>query len=184
MRRFGLCLLLAVGVGLWGPPGALAVEQVWDGSEDGNWADGDNWDSGSVPGDDDWIEFYTTPGTNLSVNLGADRTMGDVLTFNSSATNPVTLEAGNKLTIQDSSGNVDVTVEAGSANHLIACDVELDPGDDKAYWYVASGSTLTVSGAISGGSNLGTTLTRSTPAHSFSARTTRSAATPTPLRST
>jgi autotransporter-associated beta strand protein len=102
--------------------------------------------------------FFNSNSGPLSTTLGADTTIRS-LNFTKGATGPVTIGAGNTLTI----GSVDtsvtlstpyslincggITVQAGSGSHILAANVIL--GADQTWGNVSSNS-FTVSGSVSG----------------------------------
>jgi len=120
-----------------------------------------NTNTGLVPGSTTNVFFSVTSGATptlqSNVVLGADMTVNTV-TF--SDTSPVTIGAGNLLTLNGNSGMT--ATESATVNAVIAFTANQT-------WNVASTKTLTVGGTILGGgsslnkSNAGTLVLNSTP---------------------
>ncbi|NEZ03675.1 hypothetical protein G4Y73_05840 [Wenzhouxiangella sp. XN201] len=131
----------------------LAEPVVWNGSTDGDWNNGDNWDGGTPPGDADLAIFYATGAGNLSPSLSADSTV-DGLEFNANATDPVTitLDATHPLRL-DGGAPVDILVATGSQVIDGAGGVSGDPpemiifGGDQV-WQIAENATLTINARL------------------------------------
>ncbi|MGB8355590.1 MAG: autotransporter-associated beta strand repeat-containing protein, partial [Chthoniobacteraceae bacterium] len=113
-----------------------------------------------IPGAVTNVKFTANSGSNVNTTLGQDFTINS-LEFTGSASSPVTIGGTNTLTINatGTNGNTPgngITVDAGSAAHLISSNVALGSSQ---VWTI-NGNTLTVSGNISDGGN-GFGLTKS-----------------------
>ncbi len=141
------------GISLSVGPGTL----YWTGARDGLWSTdnggltnfstsaGGTPDAGVLPGIATNVIFNTT---SASTTLGRDFSITG-LSFASTATGNVSIGGVNKLTI----GTGGITVDSGSGAHTISSNVELGANQS---WAVnnAAGNQLTVSGTVSGSSNL------------------------------
>jgi fibronectin-binding autotransporter adhesin len=139
---------------------------VWSTNNAGatNWVDGPaGVETNQVPGATSNVFFTANSASNFaSTTLGADFTINS-LTFTgtgTSATSAVGIGGGNLLTINATNANGNtagngITVQTGSGNHTISSNVAL--GGNQTWTVTDAATTLTASGAISGGSN---TLTK------------------------
>ena len=106
--------------------------------------------------------YFSSNTSALNTTLGADTTIRS-LNFTSGATGPVSIGAGNTLTIGSVDTGVDsntpftlqnsggITVQAGTGAHTVAANIAL--GADQT-WGNVSSNNLTVTGGISGAHNL------------------------------
>jgi autotransporter-associated beta strand protein len=140
--------------GLSSPCGILItsapVSGAWSNGSGGNWSASGNWSGGNVPGfsgyASDTATFGTaaTSGTSVTVTLDTSPLVG-AITFSSTSSYVLQGSGTNVLTLSASSGAALVTVSAGSqtiaAPLMLASSVNFAP---------ASGTQLTISGAIGG----------------------------------
>jgi hypothetical protein len=119
----------------------------WDGSSNNSWATVANWSTtigggstpAAVPGSGDDVVFNaTTVGTKIGT-LGGNQSAHSV-TFSANSTSAITL-ANNTLTVGDGG----ILVASGAAAHTIGSAIVLGAAET---WTNASGSLLTVSGAV------------------------------------
>jgi autotransporter-associated beta strand protein len=122
----------------------LLPQWALDGS--GTWSTASNW-SGNIPsGTDAMANFYGAITSPQTVTVDGARTVGTI-NFNNS--NKYTI-AGSALTMDVSAGSASMVV--GSGSHEISAPLVL--GDNTAVNVVPAASTLTLSGAITGGGGL------------------------------
>ena len=131
--------------------GGSAGGQTWNATTGGsNWSStlGVVTDPG-VPGVNDDAIFVYSPTSNVAgITLGTNFSIKG-LQFNSSATTPVVIGAGNLLTI----GTDGIVVAAGSASHELDVNVAVNGAQSWANTAL-SATTFTVGGVISGNSAL------------------------------
>ena len=98
-HRTWLATALAWGI-TWTMVPILSSQVVWDGSEGtGDWSDGDNWDTGSLPGSADDVTFdAANANSQFSITLGATRTVRG-LTFDATGSNGFTFNSGDELRV-------------------------------------------------------------------------------------
>lgn len=138
---------------------SLMATLYWDGSASGSWNDVANWstaigggtDPGAFPGaGDDVIFNATTVGSPIS-SLGANQAANSI-TFAANSTTPISIAAGNTLTV----GSGGITISAGAAAHTINSTVSLF---NSATVTNNSASLFTVGGDISSATTGTQTLT-------------------------
>jgi autotransporter-associated beta strand protein len=108
---------------------------------------GSSWVGGSVPGSTDTAQWDNTVTSANTTSLGANVTWGSITIID--PVGLVTINSGNTLT---NNGGIDMS--AATADLTLNCDYVLG---NSAVWNVTSGQTLTMGGAVSGGSGLNIT---------------------------
>jgi autotransporter-associated beta strand protein len=116
-QRKSIILAAAAAAGIVGSSVASAAIHTWTGATDSFWGTASNWTSGAVPNANTEDVVFNTPG---ALNVGAvDTSVGTLtirsLTFNTDATNPVTINVAptRLFTVAGQTGD-DVIVQAGN----------------------------------------------------------------------
>lgn len=132
----------------------------WSGASDANWSTASNWNTdatseiaaGAAPGYQTNVTFYTTTPAagNLTTNLDQDFDINS-LHFTTDAVANVTIGGTKMLTIEATNANANtagtgITASNASGSHTIAANTGLAASQT---WDLGSGSTLTVTGALS-----------------------------------
>ncbi|HVM51512.1 MAG TPA: autotransporter-associated beta strand repeat-containing protein [Candidatus Acidoferrum sp.] len=149
-------LLLAVIV-VQGLP-ALA-DETWIGSLSGNWTVGGNWSGNTPPGTGDVAIFNNLSLHNLSGTLGQAYTIQGILVSNVPGPVSISDPSSSLLTLAPSTftyttNHIPLGIAMSNAIQNLTITTPVALGNTQA-WVVASGQTLDVSGAISGGSTAG-----------------------------
>ena len=116
---------------------------AWNGVVGTSWANAGNWDGGSVPGATDDVILSAAGTARQIASLGGGQSARS-LTFNAHASAPITIAAGNTLTL--GSGGIALTADT-AASHTINADVALAVPQT---WTVPATRTLNAGGSISG----------------------------------
>jgi probable HAF family extracellular repeat protein/autotransporter-associated beta strand protein len=116
---------------------------MWTGSTGNSWNDANNWSSGVVPGASHDVIFNAATSTNQITTLGGNQSANS-LSFNANASTPITIAAGNTLTL--GSGGINVSSDTASG-HTINADIALAAPQT---WSVNGDRTFNVGGNISG----------------------------------
>jgi autotransporter-associated beta strand protein len=125
-----------------------ATDFIWNQTTGGSWSLGTNWTAGSMPtGAGVAAKFTNSINTGATVNMDAAVTLGKLL-FNNAKSYKIT--GSSTLTLSPGYlGTNQIEVDAG--NHEIAVPLLMNVPTEVA---VAAGSTLTLSGIVSGAGNL------------------------------
>ncbi|MBS3735362.1 MAG: hypothetical protein KGY99_10645 [Phycisphaerae bacterium] len=157
----------------------MAQEQIWDGSTDGDWSTGANWESGNAPGNGDsvripagvtqGIDGYDASGTtlvgftveNTSITIGSKTTPLHITLYDSSTAYDAILEGTGETHLQiDDYENIvvrDAATSPGTGEYGLNLSGALDDTNTPA----ASGNIIILAGAnasIGLGSEAGTDL--------------------------
>jgi autotransporter-associated beta strand protein len=105
---------------------------------------GSSWVGGTAPASGDIAKWNSTVTSANTTILGTDLTWSGIVIEN--PTGLVTIEAGNTLTLDGPAIDIDLS-SAHTADLTLNCGLALG---DANIWDVATGRTLTISGAVSG----------------------------------
>ena len=157
-------LAAALGIVMAGPAGATTI--TWDGSTDTDFSDGDNWDTGNVPGSSDLAVIVNPAGNNNLPTLTANVTVNQMRiekdAWVKTDVYALTINASSGLDIDDATGgsragllhldgaNGKVTLPAGT--HTIDGEIILSTSSSDLVFSRAS-PTLSGSGSIVGEHN-------------------------------
>jgi hypothetical protein len=123
-----------------------AVQSTWNVSGGGSWATAGNW-SGAIPQNaKDTASFLGAATANATITLDGNWTVGNI-NFNNNNSYTITPGSGGTLTLDNGGASATAYITDSGGNHAIAAPLVLN---SNALLTVASGSTLTVSGPISG----------------------------------
>ncbi len=138
-------LLFVLVIGLCAASRAATIEKA---DNSANLTVGSSWVGGVVPGGYDSAQWDATLSGNHVVPIGGNLTLGQLIILDPGG--PVLLSSPGTLTL-NGLGGVGIDMSASTQNLTLNCPVVLGGGQT---WNVAANTTLTVSGAISGGFGL------------------------------
>jgi autotransporter-associated beta strand protein/T5SS/PEP-CTERM-associated repeat protein len=144
---FGLSNLYWTAAG-W--PSVASVNPDWSGATSANWSGAGNWSDGLVPGAAGSVaNFDTNSFSRYAVNVDSAQTVSRI---NLRSPNSYTIgnNAGSGLTFAKMIGDAAATINVSAGSHTIAAPISTS--DDMGINVTPTGSTLTLSGALSGAS--------------------------------
>lgn len=143
-----------VAAGFW-PFGAQAATRSWDGSNNTEWTNGQNWSGNSAPGSSDTASFDSAFTGSKQPTVNSNVTIGDII-LKSNVTKDVTVSGSSGKTLTFSS-STPVTTEASSRSLTIGSNINFTTGGTKTF-SVANGTQdvdLNITGSIGEPWNLG-----------------------------
>jgi autotransporter-associated beta strand protein len=124
------------------------ISSTWQTNGGGSWGVSSNWNDGVPTIAGDSASFTNNPSAPATILLNGNFSVGD-LTFGS--TNAYTIAQGSSGTLTLATGNTAAEINVNSGNQFISAPLALS---SNTIIDVVGGSTLTISGPISGGNAL------------------------------